>query len=540
MATTNIAADIQNITGVGTANAQFLISAQKFVVSSVPKNLLKWAATLTTPSSHGGNTSQGTSVVMPTATDSILDVSRNGLSATEVPYSMKGFIGNSSSLHLATATYPKYYLDNAVTDKGTVVIVKPDPTDSATARVLYVDSSKIDDDSDLRNAVVFHAASSEFSKLSSAEMPTVSIAAVPPDVPTLTSSSVSFGTSAPSYSKPSLTSRVSFNNYWTLGDFGDSDPGVLTISVSAPSIAISAPGVTTTAKGDISGDVPSYTPPSITNAADGSMGNDTDMDISEMSTASWTSLDYDFDNENMDFLKWFQVAGDFIQNEEDTELAAAQIQKINTYISAYQTAMQNKLNTFNKENVRYQANIQAEMQKQQHLASENTLEAQQTLEAAIQDASLEIQKYQAAVNDEVQEYSQKLARYQLELNTVFQAWQKTESDSLSQYQADMQNELNEFNKESAEYQAQLQVSIQNAQIDNEEDARKLTKYQSELQQYASEVQSEVSEVSTKLQKQQSYSKESEKYYTWAKLEIKNYIENNSKTMAATMAAAGAR
>ena len=167
MATTNIAADIQNITGVGTANAQFLISGQKFVASSIPKELLKWAATLTTPSSHGGNTSQGTSVVMPTATDSILDVSRNGLSATEVPYSMKGFIGNSSSLHLATATYPKYYLDNAVTDKGTVVIVKPDPTDSATARVLYVDSSKIDDDSDLRNAVIYRAVSSEFTKLAS-------------------------------------------------------------------------------------------------------------------------------------------------------------------------------------------------------------------------------------------------------------------------------------------------------------------------------------------------------------------------------------
>ena len=68
----------------------------------------------------------------------------------------------------------------------------------------------------------------------------------------------------------------------------------------------------------------------------------------------------------------------------------------------------------------------------------------------------------------------------------------------------------------------------------------MSKYQSELQQYASEVQSEVSEFSTKLQKQQSYSKESEKYYTWAKLEIKNYIENNSKIVAASMAAAGAR
>ena len=31
----------------------------------------------------------------------------------------------------------------------------------------------------------------------------------------------------------------------------------------------------------------------------------------------------------------------------------------------------------------------------------------------------------------------------------------------------------EFNKESTEYQAQLQISIQNAQLDNQEDARKL-------------------------------------------------------------------
>jgi hypothetical protein len=333
------------------------------------------------------------------------------------------------------------------------------------------------------------------------DLPTdLSITAVPPDVPTITASTVSFSTSVPTYSKPSLTSRVSFNSYWTLGDFGDSDPGVLTISVSAPGISISAPGVTTTAKGDISGDVPSYTPPSITNAADGSMGNDTDMDISEMSTATWTALDYDFDNENIDFLKWFQVVGDYIQNEEDTELAAAQIQKINTYISAYQTAMQNRLNTFNKDNVKYQANIQAEMQKQQHLAAENTQEATQTMEALIQDTQLELQKYQAQVNDEVQEYGQKLARYQLELNTVFQAWQKTESDSLSQYQSDIQNELNEFNKENTAYQAQLQISIQNAQLEDAEEAKKLQKYGSELQQYQAEVNAEVQEFTNNIQK----------------------------------------
>jgi len=133
MATTAIADEIEAITGVGTADASFLVSAQKFVVSSIPKNLLKWASSLTDPSSHGGNTSQGVNIVMPTATDSILDVSRNGFSAEEVPYSMKGFIANSASLHLATSTYPKYYLDNAVTDKGVIVSVKPVPTDSETA-----------------------------------------------------------------------------------------------------------------------------------------------------------------------------------------------------------------------------------------------------------------------------------------------------------------------------------------------------------------------------------------------------------------------
>ena len=207
MATTNISTEIVSITGV-TAHAasdEFIVSAQKFVAASVPKELLKWAASLTTASSHGGNTSQGVNIVMPTATDSILDVSRNGFSATEVPYGMKGFIANTSSLHLATNTYPKYYLDNAVTDKGTIVIVKPVPTDSETARVLYVDYTKIDDDCDLRDAVVYRACSSEFSKLATAELPTVSIAAVPPDVPTISASTISFSATAPSYTTPTTT-----------------------------------------------------------------------------------------------------------------------------------------------------------------------------------------------------------------------------------------------------------------------------------------------------------------------------------------------
>tara|TARA_R110002167_G_scaffold202878_1_gene406829 strand:- start:203 stop:1123 length:921 start_codon:yes stop_codon:yes gene_type:complete len=164
MAITDIQATVLANTGK-TPTANSIEDAQKFVVSTIPKDLLKWTASLTDPASHGGNESQGVNIVMPTATDSILSVSRNGFSAEEVPYNMKGFIANSSSLHLATSTYPKYYLDNAVTNKGVIVSVKPVPTDSETARVLYVDYSKIDDNCDLRNAIINYASSREFTAL---------------------------------------------------------------------------------------------------------------------------------------------------------------------------------------------------------------------------------------------------------------------------------------------------------------------------------------------------------------------------------------
>ena len=163
MATTNIELDIENITGVSDANDQFVIAGQKFVVSSIPKDLLRWAGTDTVPGTHGGDSSP-TSITLPNASGSILDVSRNGFGAEEVPESMKGFIANSGSLHLATETFPKYYITAANT-----VVVKPNPSDSETAIVNYVDYAQIDDDSDLRNAVVFHAASKEYDKLASSQ-----------------------------------------------------------------------------------------------------------------------------------------------------------------------------------------------------------------------------------------------------------------------------------------------------------------------------------------------------------------------------------
>ena len=591
--------DIENITGVSDANDDFIRSAQKFVVASVPKNLLKWAITETVPATHGGD-NDPQQVTLPVRTDNIISVRRDSYAANEVPAEERGFIDNTSSLKKATNIFPKYYIAD-----GNRVIAKPDPDSTYKIYVMYIDYTKINDDSDLRSAVIFHAASSEFTKLAVSKVtdwsdltlpvapatpdfgsdlsmssvppvapsspsftytdasvsdivkpfisisdmdsmtesapsytkpvmslgaaPTISdlsISSVPPVSPSISDNSVSFSTSAPTFVKPIHTSQVAFNDYWTLSDFGDSDPGVLTVSsiipvppsaprFSTPSIATvtvgTMPDISSTTVTNI-GTPPTYTAPTVGGAT-------------EELTASMTSVADDAigtDVDFKDFSKWFTAVGEMIEDEEDTELAQAQLQKINTYIQSYSQAMQNQLNTFNDANVEYQAKLQEGIQQAQIDAQKALQQAQIDKEKVVTDAQIEAQEkqqetslllqrenqeyaaslqkysaevstYQAEVNKEVQEYAQKFSRYQLELNTVYTAWAKTESDNISKYQADIQNEQALFNENNVEYQAQLQISIQDAQLSSQDDAQKLSKYASELQSYQSELNKEIQE-----------------------------------------------
>jgi len=538
MATTNIELDIENITGVADADDQFIKTAQKFVVASIPKDLMMWAGTSTAVATHGGDSSP-TAITLPQPTDNILDVQRNGFSAEQVPESMQGFIASTASLHLATETYPKYYIQ-----AGNKVIVKPDPSDSETALVNYVDFLKIDDDCDLRSAVIFHACSSEFSKLSTAALPTVSIAAVPPDVPSLTtvtftSTDSDLDASAPTFTTAAvaaagvLGTTNGFNAYHPLSDLGDSDPGVFSISSAAPAISISGGSVAAISIAALP-TAPSYTPPTVGGAT-------------ESLTAAMTAGTAGTDADQIDYSDWWEVLADMIEDEEDTELAAAQIQKINSYIGAYQAALQDSLNTFNEANALYQAGLQRNLQQAQINAQDSQKEADMALQASIQDASLELQKYQAGVNSEVQQYSQKLARYQLELNTTLQSWQKEYDASIQESLQELQvaNQVNialgqaslqvAIDNENRSQQRQLQNGINDMQAIVASNQDLISKYQSELQQYSGEVQAEVSEYQNKIQKQQSLSKEADKYYQWAKLEVTTYIQNNSKMIAATMA-----
>ena len=547
MATTNIELDIENITGVADADDQFIKTAQKFVVSSIPKDLMLWAGTTTAVVSHGGD-SNPTAITLPQPTDSIIDVQRNGFSAEQVPESMQGFIDNTASLHLATETYPKYYLQ-----AGNKVIVKPNPSDSETALVNYVDFLKVDDDCDLRGAVVFHASSQEFEKLATSKVSDWSDL-VQPSSPTLTSTTVSFSTSVPTYLSPALEDRSAFSAY-TSG-LSETDPGIFSITAVPPSNP-SSPSFTTPAIGDITvasttlsniGIPPVYTSPVVGgDAAELSSLDDLDVD---------NVIDTLADQPEWD--QWFATAAHFIEDEEDSELAAAQLQKISAYIQAYSGAMQNQLNIFNDANAEYQGKLQEATQQAQINAQKAQAQAQidatdaqqetslllqkenQEYAASLQKFSAEVQEYQANVSKEVQEYSQKLSQYQTELQTSVQTWQQEENEKVARYQAEVQNNINKFNKENTEYQAQLQISIQNAQLESSDDTQKLQKFASDLQSYASKVNEQSQKFTLSSQNAVYYANESKKYYEWAITEINMYIQNNSKMINRTMAAQAAQ
>ena len=70
---------------------------------------------------------------------------------------------------------------------------------------------------------------------------------------------------------------------------------------------------------------------------------------------------------------------------------------------------------------------------------------------------------------------------------------------LAEVQALMRDELNAFNDANIEYQGQLQISIQNAQLEDAEEAKKLQKYAAELQVYQGEVATQVQEYTQNVQ-----------------------------------------
>ena len=570
MATTNISTEIVSITGVSAhgASDDFIVSAQKFVVASVPKELLPFAVNRSSSSNDGS--------AIPIENDSIVDVQRNEYSCRQISLSESKWANDTTSLKKSTAISPVYWI------KNDGVQIAPDTDGSNLGYVFYVNYAEIDDDSDLRDAVVYRACSSEYSKLATAAIPTVSIAAVPPDVPTITASTVSFSTTAPSYTSPTTT--ISGTGWSTA--YPDEYTAINTalaaittelnkvdnIIVEASAETDKSSALLVLGEADSEAQVNTAIALLLAAVAEAEAASakfilaDTDSVFGDEETFLTANSQLTRVKDAVDKVVLLidgnkpassYDAHDLLQSEDlellqgNLSIVQAEIQRAQMHLQEWVAVGDMRVKGINA--ALAEADGQAKV-IQTHLQQAQTKreESQARLTAGgayLQEAQAYIAQaggYAAEVNARggftgakyraVQGYLETANGYANEV----QALLGQTPMKVSEYQAKLQDALNEFNDDNAEYQAQLQVSIQNAQMEDAEESKKLQKYATELQQYASEVQAEVSEYQSKMQKSQILEKEADKYYQWSVNCVTMYIQNNSKMIAATMASRGAQ
>jgi hypothetical protein len=138
------------------------------------------------------------------------------------------------------------------------------------------------------------------------------------------------------------------------------------------------------------GSAPTYTPPKIGGATE------------ELTTTMGTG------SSKTDFSDWFDQVGDYIETDEDVELAGAQLQKIGSYIGAYNAAMTNQLHEFNEANAKYQAEIKEHLQVSANEVTRLTTVYNKASDINLQNA---VRTYQVKVD----EYTQKISRYSAEV-----------------------------------------------------------------------------------------------------------------------------
>ena len=222
----------------------------------------------------------------------------------------------------------------------------------------------------------------------------------------------------------------------------------------------------------------------------------------------------------------FTQVSTYIDTDEDTELSGAKLQQIQSQIAEYQANISNALNTFNKDNAKYQADIQSAM-KNQDLQEGHDNRILQTYQA-------DLSKYQAEVNSNVQlwqqeEWTQKFTKYQTDYQNLLQEYsaniqneQAKVSNDLSVYQQEIGKATNKFSAETgydvSKYQSEVNANLQKfsseiqaetarhqgelAQYTNElsvvseKNNRVLQEFSTNLQRYTSEVNSEIQSKST--------------------------------------------
>jgi len=474
----------------------FVTEGANEVINAMPNSMLERVAEETAVT-DGTTTSEGHKVLHMLRNDGTIDQP-----CRSIPARKRGRVQDASDMEYATTSDPVYWIQDGkfnLFPNGNGLLVSVPTYSQVASGGNRIDASSAEGITNFPDEaeylVTLYAAMKALQQNMSgktSDLPAdITFPSIPvaPATPSFDTGAISVSSSAPTYTSPVFSVP-------TLESIGSLNLPVAPSTPSLPSITSS--GVSSVTVSNV-GTPPTYTVPTITSTA-GSPD-----DLSDMFDSDWTELDYDFDDENIDFATWFQVVGDYIQNQEDTELAQIQMQKISTYINAYQSSMQNRLNVFNDANVEYQGKLQEAIEQARINAQEAQKEGDLTFQASIQDYTLELQKY-----------STDIGKYQAEVGSVVQKWvneewtqkfqkyQQDYSGRLQEHGSNLQDALNKFNKENTVFQNDLQEQIQEANNqqtkDSSEYSGKLQKYSNEMQGYAAEVSKSVQDFSAKLQK----------------------------------------
>ena len=313
------------------------------------------------------NTS-GNSYVAVADTDKILGVTRLkettnvARNCVEVPATLRGEVGDSTSLHAATKEYPVYYKLN-----GNIYVV-PD----------YTTEDKIE-----VNKVVYGAVTNkDANNAAIANFPTGMIPLV-----------IMYASA-----KVLLEKMAEYTDLPATLDISSLISGAVAIP-GDPSFKIDE-AILESNSGNLYGtaydlppisDLPSIA--SVTNLI-GSDGLDIDLEMGAVDT----------DSDEIEPKKWFGVLSEFIESEEDIELARAQVEKIAAYVSWYQQALAENLQKFNADWQKWESRLNNGLQIM-------------FKEAEVQEYASKLQKYQASwqqvvsqVNAEVQSFGANLQR----------------------------------------------------------------------------------------------------------------------------------
>jgi hypothetical protein len=192
---------------------------------------------------------------------------------------------------------------------------------------------------------------------------------------------------------------------------------------------------------------------------------------------------------NPDFIK----ATQYVQTDEDIELAQAQAQIISSQVTEFQAQVQNASNQYQNDSEVYKAKIQELIHNEEHKLQEeqaqitsNISKYQADIQKATQNYSSEFQLYARKVQKAIEQYGAE-TKYDIE------KYSAQVSAETAKHSNELQASTQKFQNDLAKFNADLQETSKNN--DN-----KLNKFKVEVESYTADAQSEISNYSAQVNK----------------------------------------